>query len=500
MKIFASQDVRKADAFTIENEPISSLGLMERAAQKISDWIFEHYEQTKSFVIIVGPGNNGGDGLVVARHLLEKDYKVDVFDVGISRNYSEDFLANKARLLNIKPDCVRFYDVNSTALDAYDIIIDAILGSGLTRPIDGDLKKITNQINASEKTIISIDIPSGLFGEDNSKNDCDALIKANYTLSFQFPKLSFLLPENYEYVGKMTYFDIGIHPEFIKNHPSNYFLTQKNNLNISFLDRAQFSHKGTFGHALLYAGSEGKMGAAILAAEACLRSGTGLVTSLISTTADFIMQTALPEAMTYVYNEEDNTLDIPDLENFTTLGVGPGIGQRPLGIEIFSKLLSQLKSPAVFDADALNILSTNKDLLNLVPKNSIFTPHPKELERLIGKTSNHYQRLYKTQELAQKHQVYILIKGAYSVIVCPDGEFHFNSTGNPGMATAGSGDVLTGVVTSLLAQGLKPFDALRTGIFVHGLAGDIAKKKKGELSLIASDIIDSLGCAFESLK
>jgi NAD(P)H-hydrate epimerase len=500
MKIFKAEDVRKADAFTISHEPISSLDLMERAAKKIAKWILKKYNKNTAFAIIVGPGNNGGDGLVIARHLLKKDYKVDVFDVGISRNYSEDFLSNKTQLLKIKPDSIRFFDIASINLTEYDIIIDAILGSGLTRPIDGNLAEYIDLINQSGKTIISVDIPTGLFGEDNSKNNHHSIIKAQQTLSFQFPKLSFLLAENYEYVGKMKFFDIGIHPDFIKNHPTKYFLTQKEDVSSDFLDRAQFSHKGTYGHALLFAGSEGKMGAAILAAEACLRSGAGLVTALISTTADFIMQTALPEVMTYVYNEDDNHLDIPDLNNFTTLGIGPGIGQQHLSVEIFEQLLSQLKGPTVFDADALNLLSSNRDLLNKIPQGSIFTPHPKELERLIGKTDNQFQRLYKTLEMAEKHQIYMLIKGAYSVVVCPNGEFHFNSTGNPGMATAGSGDVLTGIITSLLAQGLTPFDALRTGVFIHGMAGDLAKKREGELSLIASDIIDSLGAAFTKLK
>jgi len=496
MKLFNAEQVREADAFTIKNEPISSIDLMERAAKNASKWMIEQFSKNQKIAILVGPGNNGGDGLVVARHLLEKNYQVQVFDLDVSKNYSDDFLVNQKRLDDLNKESISSFDTIEN-LNQFDLIIDAILGSGLTRPIEGKLAEKIKKINLSKATVVAIDIPSGLFGEDNSKNIQEHIIKADFTLTFQFPKLSFLLPENSEFVGEMQVFDIGVHPEYIGKTNTDFFLTEQEDIPADFLKRAQFSHKGTYGHALIFAGSHGKMGAAILASKACLRSGVGLLSALVPESENNIMQIALPEAMAFPYVQVE---DIPDIKTFDTLALGPGLGQSEESLKFLTTILEQLEQPSIFDADALNLLAKNPHLLEFVPKGSIFTPHPKELERLIGKTTNHYSRLYKTQDFAQKHQVYVLIKGAYSCIVCPDGSFHFNSTGNPGMATAGSGDVLTGIVTALLAQGLSSFDTLRTGVFIHGLAGDLAKKKKGELGLMASDIIKLLPKTFLKLQ
>ena len=495
MKIFKAEQVREADAYTIKYEPISSIDLMERAAKKASAWIINKYSNNKKIAVFVGPGNNGGDGLVIARHLLEKRYQVKAFNLEVSENYSEDFLINKERLRKKNKNVFDVYHSNID-LSQFDIIIDAIFGSGLTRPISGGLIQTIKEINQSSSKVIAIDIPSGLFGEDNSKNKREHIVKADYTLTFQFPKLSFLLPENSEFVGEMSIFDIGVHPEYIEKADTDFYLTHKEDIPTAFLNRKQFSHKGTFGHALIFAGSKGKMGAAILASKACLRSGAGLLSALIPKDENLIMQTSLPEIMTFPFSGIE---DIPNFDTFTSVGIGPGLGQSKESLAIFSAALEQLNKPSVFDADALNLLAANPELLQKIPKNSIFTPHPKELERLIGQTKDQYSRLLVTQKMAQKYQIYILIKGAYSTIVCPDGTFHFNSTGNTGMATAGCGDVLTGIITGLLSQGLDSFNALRTGVFIHGLAGDIAKKDKGELGLIASDIIDNLGNAFEEL-
>ena len=490
MKIFKSEQVREADAFTIKKEPISSINLMERAAKKASTWIKQNFSKNTKVAILVGPGNNGGDGLVVARHLLESGFHVQVFDLEISNNYSSDFLINKTRLQKFNNGIFIPWTKNIN-LSQFDLIIDAILGSGLTRPITGNLAQIIQTLNQSSIKTIAIDIPSGLFGEDNSKNNHQNIVKANYTLTFQFPKLAFLLPENTQFVGKMEVFDIGVHPQYIENTATNFYLTQKENISTHFLHRELFSHKGSFGHALLVSGSKGKMGAAILAAKACLRSGVGLLSTFVPKEENIILQIAVPEVMTI------SNLDEIDIQNFISLGIGPGLGQSEASLELLIDILKIVKTPLVVDADALNLLAAHPQYLDLIPKGSIFTPHPKELERLIGKTSNHYLRLFKTLELAQKYQIYILIKGAYSVIVSPDGNFHFNSTGNPGMATAGSGDVLTGIITALLAQGLSSFEALQTAVFIHGLSGDLAKKDKGEIALIASDIIDNIGESFK---
>lgn len=495
MKIFKAEQVREADAYTIKHEPISSLDLMERASKKISNWIKKKYNKNQKVAILVGPGNNGGDGLVVARHLIESGYFVKVYDMGISQQYSPDFEANQACLLELDITSLQKWDIVSIDLNEFDLIVDAIFGSGLNRAINGQLAEAIHQINLSLTQKLSIDIPSGLFAEDNTNNK-GAIFEADYTLSFQFPKLAFLFPEHEKYVGQFRIFDIGIHQEFIKKTESSYYFAEQNDIDFTFLRRKNFSHKGTYGHALMIAGSKGKMGAAVLSVLASLRSGTGLVSALIPEDERFILQTASPESMCNTYTDKT---ELPELENFSAIGIGPGLGQSELSIKLFRKLLKKVKLPTVFDADALNILASKPELLDLVPKQSIFTPHLKELERLIGPSLSPFDRLYKTLLFAKKQDVFVLIKGANSCIVSPEGDFCFNSTGNPGMATAGSGDVLTGIITGLLAQGLSSFEALQTAVFVHGFAGDLAQKKQHAASMIATDIIRNIGKAYKKL-
>ncbi len=491
MKIFEAKKVREADNFTIKNEPITSLDLMERAATCISEWMMHKYDTSKKIAIVLGFGNNGGDGLVVARHLKQQGYSVDCYDVNISSNYSPDFVVNRKRLEEVN---ISVQEIDSLPnFQTYDIIVDAIFGSGLSRPVDGKLAEIIKAINQSDATRIAIDIPSGLFAEDNSLNS-GAIVQADYTLSFQFPKLSFLFPENEIFVGHFEVFDIGIHPDYIKNTATPYFYTLPEDFDSKMLNRNTFSHKGIFGHALLFTGSEGKMGASILSAKACIKSGAGLVSVLVPQKYEFMIPISMPEAMTEPY--ENDTLNI-NLDKFSAIGIGCGIGISTQSKNILSYILKQTNSPVVLDADAINLISLDKSLLKQVPKQSILTPHLKELERLIGRCDNHFERIQKTAEFAKKHHLYILVKGAFSAIITPEKSFYFNTSGNPGMATAGSGDVLTGVITSFLAQKIDVLDALKMAVFVHGRAGDIAKIKLGETALLASDIIDNLSNVFK---
>ncbi len=486
MKIFEAKKVRESDNYTIKNEPISSIDLMERAATCISDWIMQFYDASNRIAIVVGFGNNGGDGLVVARHLKLKGYSVACYDVNISDNYSQDFIQNRKRLEELNVSIQKIDKLPS--FNEYNIIVDAIFGSGLSRPVEGKLARIIEAINQSEATKIAIDIPSGLFAEDNSLNS-GAIIQADYTLSFQFPKLSFLFPENRMFVGDFRFFDIGIHPDYIKNTATPYFYTLSEDINFKALKRRPFDHKGTFGHALLFTGSEGKMGASILSAKACIKSGAGLVSVLVPKKQEFMIPLSIPEVMTENY---ENEIVNVDLDKFSAIGIGCGIGTSTLSKSIFAQILKQSRQPMVLDADAINLISSDKDLLALVPKQSILTPHLKELERLIGRCDNHFERLHKTAEFAEKHGLYILVKGAYSAIVSPNKSFYFNTSGNPGMATAGSGDVLTGIITSFLAQKIDVLEALKMAVFIHGRAGYIAKEKVGETALTASNIIENL--------
>ena len=496
MKLFTSEQIRKADVYTIEHEPISGIDLMERAATNTFNFIIDNFENNTNYKILAGPGNNGGDGLVIARLLADKDINTEVFIIKFTDKYSDDFSTNLERLK--EQNKIKITEITLAAqlpkFEKQDIIIDAIFGSGLSRPIEGFIADIIHNLNKLSNTIISIDIPSGLFGEDNSKNIYENIIIADQTISFQFPKISFLLPENSKYLGKIKIIPIGIHPEYIAKTETNYFYTLKNNIKLK--TRKKYDHKGNYGHALLFAGGYGKSGAGILSCKACLRSGVGLLSAFIPKSSYHIFQTVTPETMVYTYDDVKNTAEIPDLSAFNAMGIGPGIGTNRLSLAIISELIQKYNKAMVIDADALNILAENKHLFKHLPENTILTPHPGEFKRLTKDYKNDTEKLELLKNLAVENKVYVVLKGAHSIVATPNGEFYFNSTGNPGMATAGSGDVLTGVILALLAQNYSPKDAAIFGAFIHGLSGDIAKNKVGEISLIASDIIDNLPGAF----
>jgi len=501
-KIFSSEQVKGIDQYTIFNEPIASIDLMERAAGTVFQWILNHYENTKKVNVFVGPGNNGGDGLALSRMLAGEKYSVSVYWVKFTENCSKNWGINFQRLKDqgIADIGILTRTDKKSQISADYLVIDAIFGSGLSRPLEGFPAEIVDHINASGANVISIDMPSGLFGEDNSGNNPNHIIKANYTLSFQFPKLSFFFADNEEFVGEWSVLPIGLHPEIINSTDTGYnFLTGsfvKSKLKI----RSKFSHKGTFGHALLISGIYGRMGAAVLASRACLRTGTGLITAHVPRKGYDILQNSVPEAMISLDESDNIFTGIPDLDQYSAVGIGPAIGLKDSTQKAFRELLKTINVPLVIDADGINILGENKELLKQLPKNTILTPHPKEFERIAGKTSNGFKQIQRLVELSVKYQIFIVLKGAHTAIVSPDGLCYFNTTGNPGMATAGSGDVLTGIILSLLGQGYNPGDAAVTGVYLHGLAGDSAAVETGEESLIANDIIDYLGTAFNELK
>jgi NAD(P)H-hydrate epimerase len=502
MKILKSSQIREVDEFTIKNEPILSIDLMERAAGTISNWIEKKISKENNIKIFIGPGNNGGDGLAIARQLLNVKYKVKVYLADTAGNRSKDCQINLDRLKLQNKDCISeinnkndFPEINSS-----DIIIDGLFGSGLTRPLSGLIKELVQYLNNTDADIVAIDIPSGLFGENNSENDFEAIIKATYTLTFQLPNVSFMFPENEQYVGTWEVLPIGLIQDFIEGRESNFYMVESDFVKSRLIKRRKFSHKGNYGHVLMIAGSYGKMGAAILASKACLRTGSGLVTVHVPKIGYEIMQTALPEVMISIDQSEIIFTNIPEANEYTSIGVGPGIGTKQNTKKALTKLISEISNPMVFDADALNILSEQKELLKDIPPNSILTPHPKEFERLVGVFSNDYEKIQSQIKFSVKHKVIMVLKGANTSITCPDGTCYFNSTGNPGMATAGSGDVLTGIILSLLGQDYLPSDAAIIGVYLHGLAGDIAFEKIGCEALIASDIIDNLGSAYLRIK
>ena len=513
MKILPVEKIREADAFTIENEPIASIDLMERAASKVYDWFMKRCKTKEvSVKIFCGIGNNGGDGLALARMLFFTGIIPQVFVVRFSDKMSRDCEINFNRLKDCRdvtlvaseseiPMYEIFSEDDFPIIKDDDIVIDAILGSGLNRNVEGFAAELISHLNNNNAIRIAIDIPSGLFADGgqqsmfiahSSQLIAHSIFKADYTLSFQFPKLAFMFPENDAFVGRWEVLDIGLHKDFIDNVETLNFYTTEDMAMPILRKRTKFSHKGTYGHALLVAGSTGKTGAALLAAEACLRTGVGLLTAHLPKDALLPMQIYLPEAMTSIDKSETHCTEIDDIIPYTAIGVGPGIGKNAETATLLKKIIQEATQPLVLDADALNIISENPTWLSFLPDNTILTPHPKEFERLFGKMNNSYERLELQRKMSVTHNIIIVLKGAHTAITFPNGTCFFNSTGNPGMATAGSGDVLTGMILSLLAQRYTPQEAALLGVYLHGKAGDYAANEIGEYSMIARDMIKSL--------
>jgi NAD(P)H-hydrate epimerase len=502
MKILPIDKVREADEYTIKNEPVDSIDLMERAAKACYRWISDKVRQTDRIRIMCGLGNNGGDGLAIARLLAKKDYRVEVFVIRYADKSSDDFNIN---LDNLKYQAkVKIHDIASVdelpeKLEG-EYIIDAIFGSGLSKPVEGFVGEVIGYINRSGLKVISVDIPSGLFADEPSVGSGGAIVRADYTLSFEFPKKAFMFAENLEYVKEWEIMSINLHPDFINSLDKTDYFLLKGDVKALIRHRRKFDHKGRFGHAMLIAGSYGKMGAAVLASEACLRAGAGLVTTHVPRNGYAVIQTALPEAMASIDKSETAFTEVPDLDACNAIGVGPGIGMAGETATALKVLIQNARMPLLFDADAINILGDNKTWLSFIPPGSIFTPHPKEFERLAGKSNNAFERDKLQREFSVKYGAYVVLKGYATAISCPDGTCYFNSTGNPGMATGGSGDVLTGMILGLLAQGYPPLQACLVGVYLHGLAGDLASEELGFEASLASDIIGQIGYAYQYLQ
>lgn len=501
MKILSAEQIQLWDHYTIQHEPIASIDLMERAAGKCVDWLEENGYAGNRVSIFCGKGNNGGDGLAIARLLAEKNCSVVVYILEFGHKGTEDFQINLARLHQHPEADIRFIQTeeNFHALSKEEIVIDGLFGSGLNRGIEGVAAALIHHINSSGCEIIAIDIPSGLFVDHSSAGN--TIIKANHTLSFQCYKPALLVAENAAYIGEIHILDIGLHRDFYATVNSQYELIDASLIHGIYKPRRKFAHKGNFGHALLIAGSYGKIGAAVLSAGACLRSGTGLLTCHIPKCGYDILQISVPEAMvTTDFNSSFITKIEEDLSKYDAAGIGPGIGTATETKMVLREILDAYRSPLVLDADALNMMASQKDLLKMIPGGSILTPHPKEFERLFGETANDFSRIQLALQKAKDLNVVIVLKGHHTLIATTDGSGYFNSTGNAGMATAGSGDVLTGILTGLLAQGYSSVEAAILGAYLHGLAGDIAAKKNSMGAMISGDIIEYLGDAFLSLK
>lgn len=501
VKIFNVSQIKKIDSCTIVNQGITSIDLMERASLSLSEKLIRILDINQPILVFAGMGNNGGDALAVARILLSKHFKLDVYIVSPDDRFSDDCRENKNRLEHLtniyiikeKKDIPRIYS------DC--IIIDGLFGSGLNRPLDGVFLNVVEAINSSHNKVYSIDMPSGLFAEDNLNNNKEGVVKAEKVFTFQFPKLSLLLPDSGDYCKKMIVLDIGLCDKCIDEEYTDLYFTEKTDVATLPLTRGVFSHKGTYGKAIIIAGSYGKMGAAVLSAHACLRTGVGLLTMHVPRCGVDILQTTVPEAMVNADELSEYVSRVGLDINLYTVGVGPGIGTGNKTRDLLYDLFDRCHRPMVIDADALNLIAEDEVLRSKIPSKSILTPHPVEFDRLSGTVSgNGYERQQKARSFAQSYDVYIVLKGAYTAVVTPEGEVFFNSTGNPGMATGGSGDVLTGMITSLLAQGYFPQNAAVLGVYLHGLAGDLAAKSKSQQGMLPTDMIEYIGKAYRALK
>ena len=502
MKLFTCNQIAEIDQLTMILEPISSIDLMDRASMAVADWIINNLGNKHPFWFFAGPGNNGGDALAVARMLAFAHFNCTLFIADFGKELKGDPAINLERLKDQNLVLIKRIDLETAIpeIPSTVIIIDGLFGSGLTRPLDGLAAEIVKKINLSHAQVISIDIPSGLMGEENSQLDLSTIVKAKHTLTFQFPKISFLFPENYQYTGNVKVLPIGLSTEAMCQIKSDYnYLTQEF-ISGKIKKRDKFSHKGTFGHALLIAGSYGKMGAAVLASKACLRSGVGLLTSHIPRLGYEILQNSVPEAMASIDPSDSVFTKFPDVNSFSAVGIGPGLDKKAVSLNALQELLYSKPTKMVIDADALNMLAANQELYRLLPPNTILTPHPKELERLVGVSANSFKRLQVQLQFSEHYKVIVVCKGAHTCITFPNGEVYFNSTGNAGMATGGSGDVLTGIILGLLAQSYSAEEATLIGVYLHGLAGDLAAAKFGQQAMIAGDIIKQLGAAFLQLE
>lgn len=504
MKLLSSSQIKIVDALTIERQQITSVELMERVAGKCTDIIIKEIQHETEIVVCCGKGNNGGDGLAISRLMEPMGYKVTVVLVNHSEQFSHDAQINFDRLSeSLKNNLISISvekDAEQLQFSEKHLIVDALLGTGINKPMKGILKAVADKINISPCRVISIDVPSGLMTDSSSSGFPDACVHTDLVLSLQLPKLAYLMPENKYIVPDFYVLNIGLDEQAIDEQKSDYYFLEAKDIQSLFTSRSKFSHKGTYGHALLFAGSKGKPGAALITSEACLRSGAGLLTvHSIQQVADALSH-RLPEAMTSIDENEAYISNCNTLSSYRSIAFGPGTGTTYETQQVLKAVIQQFQGSLVIDADGLNILSENKTWLEFLPKNTILTPHPKEFERLTGSFEDDFDRLKKARNFAIRHNCILILKDTYTHICMPDGSVFFNSTGNPGLAKGGSGDGLTGIILGLLARGYTPPKAALIGTYIHGYAADICAKEMSMESMLITDVIGKLSAAFKYLE
>ena len=499
MKILTGKQIKEADQFTIKHEPVSSIDLMERAVEGLFERISDRCDRTTVFEIFCGKGNNGGDGLGLARKLAQNGYQVRAVIIEHSDNSSEDFQINLERLqkTNVQIAYIRQEDDWTCSREA--VMVDAILGSGLSRPLEGFVADVVQGLNRYNNFKIAIDIPTGLFADDNSNNQLDKIFRSDWCLSIEFPKLSMMHKDTAPLCGEVSLVDIKLHPRFIGDAKSKNYYVQYNDACSIFKPRKKHSYKGTYGNALLLAGSRGSIGAAIMSATGCLRSGAGLLTVATPACGVDPVQTALPEAMVKPDENSERITQLPDLSKATAVGAGPGLGTADDTAQVIKHLIQNLNVPVVFDADALNILSANKTWLSFLPANSVLTPHPGEFKRLLGVDKLEQDYIDRLRQFSQKNNVVTVLKDSITAVADRQGRIFFIDEGSPALASPGSGDVLTGIILGLLSSGYQPLQAALLGVYLQGRAGKLAGELYSLESALARDVIENLGLAFSEL-
>ena len=503
MKIFTTAQIQELDKYTIEHEPVQSIDLMERAARALTAAIMEEWTKLTPVIVLAGPGNNGGDALAVARMLADKDFTVCVYLFNIHNHLSAECAANRKRIEGNSR--IRFHEVSTNfdppKLTADTLVVDGLFGSGLNKPLAGGFASLVRYINNSPCRVVSIDLPSGLMAEDNSFNNGQTIMRASLTLTLQQKKLCMMFADTQQYIGRLRVLDIRLSQKYIQDTPVTYSIAEEAEVRRLLRPRHDFAHKGTMGHALLIAGSYGMAGAALLATKACLRAGVGKLTAHIPRRNYDIMQLGVPEAIVQMDSDDNHYTQTVPTDIYSAVGIGPGLDQdEDTAIALFEQM-QKVACPMVVDADALNILGNHNAWMHQLPKGLVLTPHPREFDRMAGTPSgNDYERLQRARNMASRLDAHIILKGHYSALCTPQGQVLFNATGNAGMATAGSGDVLTGIITGLLARGYGRREACLLGMHLHGLAGDLAARDLGKESLNASDLVAYLPKAFLRLE
>lgn len=500
IKLLRPDQIRQADRQTLEDESITSVLLMKRASSALFRWIIENYSDCKGFAVLCGPGNNGGDGLCLSLMLKEGGYKCRVY-YPAGEPLSEDSLyyLAQAEEASIYLKAYRSSaDIDS--LDSGEVIIDALFGSGLNRPLEEPYTGLVQWMNQATYTVISVDYPSGLMEDFSVALETLSIVRADHTLSFQQPRLPHFLPEYAPFIGNWAILPIGLSTDFIESCESDFYVLEASDLKAKLRLRKRFDHKGRFGHGFLIAGSYGKMGAAVLAAEGALRTGIGLLTVHVPRLGYDIIQKSVPEAMASVDKYEKLISKIPGCDNYTAVAIGPGIGKSALTSGAIRELFERCRCPLVLDADALNLIAEQEGMLELMPQDCILTPHIKEFDRLVGDSANHFERIRKQMAFAREYGVVVVLKGAYTSIAGPEGNCYFNTSGNPGLAKGGSGDLLTGMVLAFLAQGYCSMDSAQLAVHLHGLAADFAVEDISEESLLPSEVASYISEAFKHLK